>query len=87
MLEDLKQKGVNKLMVEGGSRILTMFLSRDLVDEIQVSVAPFFVGDENGYKFVNSEKFPFDKNNRMKLENAEIIGDMVLITYKLNSAK
>ena len=83
ILEDLKHKGVNKLMVEGGSRIITMFLSKNLVDEIQVSVAPFFVGDENGARFVNSGNFPFDKNNRMKLVNAEIVGDMVLLTYKL----
>lgn len=83
VLEDLKQKGVNKLMVEGGSKILTMFLSKNLVDEIQISIAPFFVGDENGVRFVNPGDFPFDKNNRMKLVNAEIIGDIVLLTYKL----
>lgn len=84
ILEDLYKRGVKKLMIEGGSSIITMFLSKNLVDELQVSIAPFFVGDSRAPKFVNSESFPYNKYNRMKLVNAEIIGDMVLITYKLS---
>jgi 5-amino-6-(5-phosphoribosylamino)uracil reductase len=83
ILRDLKKKGVNKLMIEGGSKISTMFLNNNLVDEIQISIAPFFVGDKNAPKFVNEASFPFNKDNRMKLESVEIIGDMTLSTYIL----
>ncbi|MEN8906083.1 MAG: dihydrofolate reductase family protein [Clostridiales bacterium] len=84
ILKDLKIKGVNKLMIEGGSNILTTFLSNNLVDEIQISIAPFFVGDKKAPKFVNYGNFPFYKNNRMKVKNSEIINNIILITYQLN---
>lgn len=83
ILTDLKKKGIDKLMIEGGSSILTSFLSNNLVDEIQISIAPFFVGEKNAPKFVNYGKFPFNKDNRMKVHNTEIINDIILITYKL----
>lgn len=84
ILQDLNKRGIKKLMIEGGSGILTMFLSSGLVDELQVSVAPFFVGEINAPRFVNAGAFVHDKDHRMKLENVEMIGDMALLTYKLS---
>jgi 5-amino-6-(5-phosphoribosylamino)uracil reductase len=81
ILNNLYDKGVKKLMIEGGSKILTMFLSRGLFDEFQVSVAPFFVGDDNAVSLVNAARFINDKNNRMKVKNVEMIGDCALLTY------
>lgn len=81
ILNDLYNKGIKRLMIEGGSKILTMFLSKGLFDEFQVSVAPFFVGEDNAVSIVNASKFINDKNNRMKVKNVEMIGDCVLLTY------
>ena len=39
------QQGMRSLMVEGGGTVLTQFLSADLVDELHLVVAPFFVGE------------------------------------------
>lgn len=83
LLNDLYSNGIRKLIIEGGSRILTMFLGKGLVDELQVSIAPFFLGDSKAPKLVNSARFIHDKNNRMKLENVKTVGDMAMITYKL----
>ena len=44
LLIDLKQKGVHKLLIEGGEQIATSFLSAGLINEFQVAIAPFFVG-------------------------------------------
>ncbi|MBA2699634.1 MAG: dihydrofolate reductase family protein, partial [Nocardioidaceae bacterium] len=43
--EDLHSRGVRRLMVEGGGTVHTQFLTADLADELQLVVAPFFVGD------------------------------------------
>ncbi len=43
--EDLFARGVQRLMVEGGGTVHTQFLTADLADELQLVVAPFFVGD------------------------------------------
>lgn len=81
ILNDLKKRGINKLMIEGGSQILTMFLSKGLADELQISVAPFFVGDKNAPKFVNEAPFLYNKLNRLILSNVELLGDCALLTY------
>jgi len=44
ILTDLRGRGVGRLMVEGGTRILTQFLTAGLVNELHLAVAPFFVG-------------------------------------------
>ncbi|MBI1804241.1 MAG: dihydrofolate reductase family protein [Ignavibacteriae bacterium] len=81
MLADLHRRGVRKLLVEGGSEVITQFLSVNVVDELQISIAPFFVGDARAPRFVNSASFPFNKDRRMTLHSAEKIGDMALLTY------
>jgi len=83
ILHDLKQKGINKLMIEGGAKISTQFLSEGLVDEMQISIAPFFVGEANATKFLESSIYPHDKKNRMRLESVQMVGDMALLTYHL----
>ncbi|HEX4215134.1 MAG TPA: RibD family protein, partial [Candidatus Dormibacteraeota bacterium] len=45
LLADLASRGVRRLMVEGGEATHTAFLTSGLVDELQLVVAPFFVGD------------------------------------------
>jgi riboflavin-specific deaminase-like protein len=44
-LDRLDQLGIKSLMVEGSSRIIQEFLSRRLMDEIIVTIAPRFLGE------------------------------------------
>ncbi len=44
LLEQLGALGINSLMVEGGARIITSFLTERLVDHIVLTVAPRLVG-------------------------------------------
>ncbi len=45
VLIDLAERGVLRLMVEGGARVLGDFLARGFADELNLAVAPFFVAD------------------------------------------
>jgi 5-amino-6-(5-phosphoribosylamino)uracil reductase len=45
MLQDLTERGIRRLMVEGGAQLLGAFLAQGLADEFQWAVAPFFVAD------------------------------------------
>ena len=45
VLKDLAERGVLRVMVEGGARLLGAFLARGLADELDLAVAPFFVAD------------------------------------------
>ena len=79
----LEQKGIKSLFIEGGTQILTMFLTENAVDYLRVAIAPFFVGETEAPRFTSSGKFPFNKNNRMNLVKVSKVGDMAVMEYDL----
>jgi 5-amino-6-(5-phosphoribosylamino)uracil reductase len=83
LLEDLASRGIRRLLVEGGAEMLTWFLASDEVDELQVSIAPFFVGEADAVRVVTPARFPFSPQRRMPLRSVEQVGDMVVATYLL----
>jgi 5-amino-6-(5-phosphoribosylamino)uracil reductase len=83
--EDLGARGVHRLMVEGGGTVHTQFLTGDLADELQLVVAPFFVGDSRARRFVGDGRFPWNPDRRAALAEVRQIGDVVLLRYALSS--
>jgi 5-amino-6-(5-phosphoribosylamino)uracil reductase len=81
---DLCDRGVNRLMVEGGGAVNTQVLAADLVDELQLVVAPLFVGDPDARRFVENARFPWSAQRRATLVEARPIGDVVLMRYALS---
>ena len=81
---DLASRGVERLMVEGGGTVHTQFLTDDLVDELQLVVAPVFVGDSHAPRFVRDGAFPWNPARRAKLADVRQIGDVVLMRYALS---
>jgi 5-amino-6-(5-phosphoribosylamino)uracil reductase len=81
---DLHARGVRRLMVEGGGTMHTQFLTAGLVDELQLVVAPFFVGDSRAPRFVGDGAFPWTPEQRAELAEVRQIGDVVLLRYKLS---
>ena len=59
-------------------------LSDDLVDELQLVVAPFFVGDSSAPRFVSDGRFPWNADQRATLAEVRQIGDVVLLRYALS---
>ena len=84
MSEDLADRGVRRLMVEGGGTMHTQFLTADLADELQLVVAPFFVGDSRARRFVDDGIFPWHPDRRATLADVRRIGDVVLLRYALS---
>ena len=82
--EDLHGRGVRRLMVEGGGTVLTQLLVDDVADELQLVVAPFFVGDSQARRFVDDGRFPFDEHRRAALHDVRHIDDVVLLRYALS---
>jgi 5-amino-6-(5-phosphoribosylamino)uracil reductase len=83
--EDLGDRGVERLMVEGGGKVHTQFLTDNLVDELQLVVAPFFVGDSRAPRFVRDGRFPWNADRRATLAEVRQLGDVVLLRYALSS--
>lgn len=83
LLHDLAARGVGRLLVEGGSEMLTWFLAEDAVDELHVSIAPFFLGEPEAVRVVGPARFPFGPDRRMPLRRVDQVGDMVVAVYQL----
>ncbi|MFI5892343.1 RibD family protein [Actinoplanes sp. NPDC051513] len=81
---DLAVRGVRRLMVEGGGSMHTQFLTEGLVDELQLVIAPFFVGDSRAPRFVSDGDFPWGPRRRARLAGVRQIGDVVLLRYALS---
>jgi 5-amino-6-(5-phosphoribosylamino)uracil reductase len=81
---DLAARGVGRLMVEGGGAVHTQVLAADLADELQLVVAPFFVGSSRATRFVGDGAFPWNPERRATLAEVRQIGDVVLLRYALS---
>jgi 5-amino-6-(5-phosphoribosylamino)uracil reductase len=82
---DLAARGVDRLMVEGGGNVHTQFLTDDIVDELQLTVAPVFVGDSHAPRFVRDGIFPWNPACRAELVDVQKLGDVVLLRYAISS--
>lgn len=77
VLADLADRGVRRLMVEGGGTVLAQFLAEGLADELDLVVAPVFVGDPAAPRLAGRA----GTGKRMHLAEARLIGDVVLLRY------
>lgn len=73
-LEQLGARGVQRLLVEGGTTVHTAFLAADLVDELHVAVAPVLVG--GGPPFVHPGTFP---QGRWRTAAVDRVGDVAVL--------
>jgi GTP cyclohydrolase II len=82
LLERLGELNINSLMVEGGARIITSFLSARLVDHLILTVAPKLIGGMRGIRRLSQTGpacFPHLRNLRHQWLEEDIVlwGDPV----------
>ena len=83
ILADLSRRGVHRLLVEGGARLGHEFLANGLVDELALTVAPFFVGAAAAPRFAGPGVYPHDPGRPMHLAEVRQLDDVVLLRYLL----
>jgi riboflavin-specific deaminase-like protein len=78
VLLDLAERNVVRLLIEGGARVLAEFLARDLADELDLAIAPFFVADPAAPRLD-----PASAPGRMTLADVQRLEDIVVLRYLL----
>lgn len=81
---DLHERGVQRLMVEGGGTVHTQFLAEGVADELQLAVAPFFVGDSHARRWTDDGPFRWCADERARLLETRALEDVVLLRYGLS---
>src|SRR5262249_56863446 len=82
-LADLSRRGVHRLLVEGGARLGREFLAAELVDELALAIAPFFVGAAAAPRFAGPAAYPHDRRRPMQLAEVRQLDEVVLLRYLL----
>ena len=86
LAHDLAERGLARVLLEGGGDLATQFLAAGLADELHLVVAPFFVGDPAAPRLVGPGRYPHDAAHRMHLAGTEQLGDVALLRYRLSAA-
>ncbi|WP_329273669.1 dihydrofolate reductase family protein [Streptomyces sp. NBC_01451] len=80
LLEHLHDvRGVRRLMVEGGGTVHTQLLQQGLADELQLVLAPLFVGAPDAPRLFGPGAY---QGGRLRLTETRRIEDVVLMTYE-----
>ncbi|MCS0601549.1 dihydrofolate reductase family protein [Streptomyces sp. LP11] len=72
-------RGVERLMVEGGGLVHTQLLRQGLADELQLVLAPLFVGDPEAPRLFGPGAY---QGGRLRLVETRRIEDVVLTRYQ-----
>ncbi|MFJ4083744.1 dihydrofolate reductase family protein [Streptomyces iakyrus] len=72
-------RGVRRLMVEGGGQIHTQLLTQGLADELQLVLAPLFVGDSGAPRLFGPGGY---QGGRLRLLESRRIEDVILMRYE-----
>ncbi len=87
VLGDLFRKGVSSVLVEGGTKLFTSFLSRGLVDKLFIFIGPVIIGGGSSYpSFDELGIKTIDEAVRvMNFDSIRLGGDMLMIGYPDNA--
>jgi 5-amino-6-(5-phosphoribosylamino)uracil reductase len=77
ILADLVRRGIARLLVEGGARVLAQFLSAGLADEFLLAIAPVLVADTRAPRLLAGAS----PAGRMALTGVTMAGDMAVLHY------
>ena len=83
MLAELASRKIFRLLVEGGSSILTQFLTAGLANALRIAIAPFFVADANATRFVLPTPTLYDHQHPMRLVKTETLDQVAVLHYEL----
>ncbi|PWB52288.1 MAG: 2,5-diamino-6-(ribosylamino)-4(3H)-pyrimidinone 5'-phosphate reductase [Candidatus Methanoperedenaceae archaeon] len=84
LLSELKDRGINRLMVEGGATLNWGLISNGLVDEIYTFVGNIIIGGKTAPTLVDGEGCACDFC-RLALITCERLEDGVLLKWEVNS--
>jgi 2,5-diamino-6-(ribosylamino)-4(3H)-pyrimidinone 5'-phosphate reductase len=85
LMDILGERGVRTLMVEGGGETIFSFFQAGLVDRYLVFVGSQIIGGRNSPTPADGDGLPDDRSIRLRLTDAEVLGDGVLLSYEVDA--
>lgn len=82
LLQELYNRGIRKLLVEGGGSTNFEFIKEKLADEIRIAISPTVVGGANSPTLVDGVGFSPEDAPNLQLLEVQQLGEIVAIRYK-----
>ncbi|MGZ4967235.1 MAG: RibD family protein [Chthoniobacterales bacterium] len=84
MLQQLRTEyKVQSIALEGGATLFRSFLERDLVDQLNLTIAPLLVGGRNAPTLTGTTKEFLPASIRCKLIEVRTVGEECFLTYRI----
>lgn len=81
VLKRLRQRGVERLLVEGGGELNWWFVRDDLLDEIYVTIAPALLGGRDAPTLLEGDGLGMKDHRRLRLVEVRREGDELYCRY------
>jgi riboflavin biosynthesis pyrimidine reductase len=81
LLSLLAERGVERLLVEGGGELNWGFVRDDLLDELYVTIAPCLLGGRAAPTLLEGDGLAMDRRRSLKLLDVRRIGDELFCRY------
>jgi 2,5-diamino-6-(ribosylamino)-4(3H)-pyrimidinone 5'-phosphate reductase len=81
LLDGLRQRGVERLLVEGGGELNWGFVRDGLLDELNVTVAPALLGGRDAPTLLEGDGLIMEARTRLRLVEVNRIGDEIFCRY------
>jgi len=83
LLGELRKRGMERLLLEGGGNLNWGMIAAGLVDEVKIAVAPLVIGGRETVTLVEGEGVgDIDNAPRLRLVDIERYGRDVVLTYR-----
>ena len=87
-LNDLTQRGIEKIVLLGGANLISSFLLEDIIDELQITITPHLLGGDHCWvlpKLKSLKRVMNKKNNWILKETKKLGNNELLIRYFRNT--
>ena len=82
LLEELSNKGVKSILVEGGETVMWSFLKNELFDEFNIFISSMIIGGKMTPTIAGGDgTLELDDLLRLKLNDVRTLGDGILLKY------
>ena len=84
MLEQLRREyGVRSVACEGGATLFRALLEKDLVDQLNLTIAPYMFGGANAPTLTGLSKDFFPRSIQCSLTEMRTVGEECFLTYRI----
>jgi len=79
--DDLKRRGLDRVLLFGGGAINKIFYQENLVNELKLTIAPFVFGNISAPSLVDAG---FEESRNFSLLSSHAVGSHVFLHYRVN---